>query len=160
MRRPLLLGGFMGTGKSTVGRKVAETTGRPFVDLDAEIERRAGTAIARIFAERGEATFRELEAQALRDVLDAAKTAPAPVVALGGGALVERPLRLAALDQAVVVTLEASPEEILARTAGSNERPLLECDNKSGRIEGLLRDRRLAYAECHVRPATTRDSPA
>src|SRR4051812_10529613 len=108
MRRPLLLNGFMATGKSTLGRVVAQRAGREFIDLDARIAQRAGLGISDIFAQKGEAAFRELEAQALGELLDA----PRPgVVALGGGALLSRARRLRAIDAAVVVTLTASVEE-------------------------------------------------
>src|SRR5262245_52839309 len=110
MQRPLLLSGFMATGKSTVGRLVAEWCGRPFVDLDAEIERASGQSVADLFATRGEPAFRTLEREALARVLDSGTPA---VVALGGGALLGRGTRLDAIDRAVVVTLEATADEVL-----------------------------------------------
>lgn len=153
MERPLLLSGFMGTGKTTVGREVAVSTGRPFVDLDAEVERKAGTSVADLFASRGEDAFRELEGQVLARVL--AGSGPAPVVSLGGGALLVRTTRLDALDRGVVVTLEATPEEILARTRGGAGRPLLAVPDPAARIRKLLGERHLAYLECHARIPTT-----
>src|SRR5690242_6338122 len=106
MRRPLLLSGFMATGKSTVGRLLAQRAGRPFIDLDHELERRLGVKIPEFFAKHGEAAFR---AEERREVVRALALAgsDAPVVALGGGALLSRDLRLQALDAAVVVTLSA-----------------------------------------------------
>src|SRR5688572_13678070 len=71
MRRPLLLSGFMASGKSMLGRLVAERAGRELIDLDARIERRAGRSVSQIFAERGEPAFRALEAEALAEVLAA-----------------------------------------------------------------------------------------
>lgn len=146
----------MGTGKSTVGRCVAELAGRAYVDLDRVIETRAGTSIPEIFRARGEHGFRELELGELRALLDSAGPV---VVSLGGGALLRRPIRLEALDRAVVVTLEATAEEILARTSGSTDRPLLHGPDRLSRIGDLLEDRRLAYAECQARVATTGRDP-
>jgi shikimate kinase/3-dehydroquinate synthase len=146
-RPTLLLGGFMGTGKSTVGRVVAERAGVPFVDLDERIERAAGRSVAAIFATDGERAFRALEARALSDELGA----PAPrVVAVGGGALLDARVRRGALARARVVTLAARVETILARTAGPG-RPLLdEAGDRGERVAALLEARAAAYAEAHA----------
>src|SRR5262249_27010105 len=140
------------TGKSTVGRLLADQCGRPYVDLDAEIERTAGRSVAALFAENGEAAFRALERDALRRLLDARTPA---VVSLGGGALLDRRTRLAALERAVVVTLEASPHEILRRAGDTASRPLLHGPDPRARVLQLMADRRVAYAESHARITTT-----
>lgn len=156
MRRPLLISGFMGTGKSTIGRSVAALTGSPFIDLDQEVERVAGVSVAELFATKGEPAFRELEQAELLRVLAAGGPS---VVSLGGGALLRRELRLRALDEAVVVTLEAPPGEIHRRTADKSGRPLLEAQDPLGRIEQLLAERRVTYAECHARIPTAGRTP-
>jgi shikimate kinase/3-dehydroquinate synthase len=158
MRRPLLLNGFMATGKSTVGRLVAEWCGRPFVDLDAEIERHAGQSVADLFATQGEPAFRALEREALARILDAGE---AKVVALGGGALLRRHTRLDAIDRAVVVNLDATAEDIAKRalSPGAPVRPLLTGADPLARIEQLLDDRKLAYSECHARVSTSGRTP-
>src|SRR5262245_19794191 len=102
--RPLLLTGFMGTGKSTVGRAVAQRTGSAFVDLDELVEKREGSTIERLFAERGEAGFRAAEATALESVLSDGE---GRVVALGGGALLDTARRRSVLERACVVALVA-----------------------------------------------------
>jgi shikimate kinase/3-dehydroquinate synthase len=159
MRRPLLLNGFMGTGKTSVGQRIAESTGRPFIDLDQKLEQRFGTTVADYFAKHGEAAFRAVEREELVRLLDeACRSAAAPVIALGGGALLSRELRLAALDRAVVVTLEAEPSEILARAGDRSSRPLLAGENPAARVEGLLELRAPSYAEAHARVSTTRRS--
>jgi shikimate kinase / 3-dehydroquinate synthase len=146
-RRPLLLWGFMATGKSTVGRRSAELAGVAHEDLDALIEREAGVPIAELFRSRGEPGFRELEARAL----DAVLADPTPrVISLGGGTLLPRAARLSALDRSVVVSLEASPEAIAARTEGDQSRPLLGARGREARIAELLESRRLAYAEAQA----------
>jgi len=152
MQRPLILNGFMATGKSTIGERVAREAGHPFVDLDRQIESEAGTSIERLFAERGEPAFRALERAALLGVLDRADPSTKPaVVAVGGGALLSRDLRLRALDEAVVVTLEASAPEIARRALAQGPRPLLGGPNPELRVNELLELRARCYAEAHAR---------
>jgi shikimate kinase/3-dehydroquinate synthase len=152
----------MGTGKSTVGRIVADRAGVPFLDLDEAIEQEAGESIPAIFAGEGEASFRSLEASVLRKVLD---EPGARVVALGGGALVDPASRLAAIERARIVTLLADPETIANRTAGS-ARPLLEIaptpfviSARLARIRDLLARRAPAYAEAHAQIRTDGRTP-
>jgi shikimate kinase/3-dehydroquinate synthase len=147
----------MGTGKSTVGRRVAALAGVPFLDLDAALEEAAGKSIAVLFAESGEPAFRALEADALRLVLEN----PAPrVIALGGGALLDEGLRRHALARARIVTLTARPETLLARTQGGGGRPLLSSAlDRLGRIRDLLATRAPAYAEAHAQVSTDDRSP-
>ena len=152
MRRPLILNGFMATGKSTVGALVARTTGRPFIDLDLAVEAEAGASVESVFASQGEAKFRSLERACLTRILDeAASSASAPVIAVGGGALVARDLRLRALDECVVVTLEGSPAELARRALAQGSRPLLSGPNPEQRITELLALRATGYAEAHAR---------
>lgn len=151
MKRPLVVNGFMASGKSSVGKRVAELAGRPFIDLDARVEVRFGAPIARIFAEKGEVEFRQAE----REELLAALGAPgdAPVIAVGGGCLVRRDLRLKALDEAVVVSLQVTPEDVVARVGSDNSRPNLAGDTRR-RAEELLELRADAYQEAHARLET------
>lgn len=147
----------MATGKSTAGRLVAQREGVPFVDLDALVEQRAGSSVARIFHERGEAAFRALEREELGQLLDAGQS---QVVALGGGALTRRAARLDALDRSVVVTLEAPVGEILRRARIHGGRPLLDVPDPADRIAELLEQRRGGYLEAHARVATGGVEPA
>ena len=153
MRRPLLLNGFMATGKSSVGRALASRVNHPFIDLDERIQVRAGASVSEIFAQRGEAEFRALERAELADILDNPGPRP-PVVAVGGGALTRRDSRLAALDRGVVVTLEASAEEIARRASSNADRPLLRGPDPVERARELLAQRAAGYAEAHARIPT------
>jgi shikimate kinase/3-dehydroquinate synthase len=154
MRRPLLVSGFMATGKSSVGRRVAERSGHPFLDLDAEIERRGGSSVSELFASLGEAGFRALERSALSALLEGS-SGSAPVISVGGGALVPRDLRLLALDSGVVVTLTADVGETVRRSAASaGKRPLLAGPEPAERARALLELRQQAYAEAHACIAT------
>jgi shikimate kinase/3-dehydroquinate synthase len=149
--RPVFLSGFMATGKSTVGRAVAERLALPFVDTDALLEARAGCAVAELFRREGEAGFRERERALVRELL----ADPAPrVVAVGGGTLTLRDLRHAALEAGTVITLTARPETILCRVTHLAARPNLAAPDPRARIVDLLDARAEAYAECHRAIAT------
>ena len=138
----------MRVGKSTVGPRVAERAGVPFVDLDAGIVEAAGRSIREIFEADGEGAFRALE----RDRLEAELSDPTPrVIALGGGALLTRELRLRALERAVVITLEAPLAVLRARAPGDATRPLFD-----ERAAQLLEQRAVVYAEAHARVDATR----
>ncbi len=138
----------MASGKSTVGPLLAERAGVPLVDLDAAVEQRAGKPIAELFRSQGEAAFRKLE----RELLLAELEDPTPrVLAVGGGALMSRSIRLCALEATVVVTLDAPFEALRERAAGSTHRPLFD---ESARE--LFEARAAAYAEAHARVDATR----
>ncbi|HSK15437.1 MAG TPA: bifunctional shikimate kinase/3-dehydroquinate synthase [Gaiellaceae bacterium] len=117
--RHLALVGFMGAGKTTVGREVAAATHRPFVDTDGEIERRHGP-IPRIFEERGEEEFRLLEERVVAEVLCTAEPA---VIALGGGAVLSERTRALAAARAFPVWLTVEPDDAWRRSSGG-DRPL------------------------------------
>lgn len=116
---PVAFVGYMGSGKTTVGRALAGRLGRAFVDLDEEIERRSGTSIPDIFATSGEGRFRDLEHEALRDALEREEDL---VVACGGGVIV-RPENRALLRKARTVFLEEDLGVLFGRTRGAG-RPL------------------------------------
>ncbi len=111
--------GYMGSGKTTVGRLLARRTGRDFVDLDHEISRGAGRSIPEIFADGGEERFRDLEHAALLSALDR----PAPAVISCGGGAVTRPDNRAALGETPTVFLSEDVDALFARTRGE-DRPL------------------------------------
>jgi shikimate kinase len=117
--RWLVLTGYMGAGKTAVGRRVAARLGREFLDVDREIERRAGMTVPEIFSRRGEVWFRRTEERTIREVLEGE---PA-VLALGGGALESARTRGLVARVADVVWLRASIDVAWARVEGS-DRPL------------------------------------
>jgi shikimate kinase len=117
----IFLVGFMGAGKSTVGHLVSEMLGRPFMDLDAEIERSAGLTCAQLFAERGEDAFRALETSALV----ALAHVDASVVACGGGIVLRDENRRLLKQLGTTVYLEVTAGEALARIGDVEGRPLL-----------------------------------
>ena len=133
----IVLVGFMGAGKTTVGRLLAAELGLPFTDSDHAIEERAGRPVPQIFAEDGEPAFRTMEHQVITSLLDG----PDLVLALGGGAA-EHPLTRQRLAAAQVVYLHVSYEQALARVGGDPGRPMLA---KPGLAETYQR-RLAAYA--------------
>ena len=137
----LILYGPPASGKSTFGRVVAAAMGRPFVDLDDEIVRREGCAIAEIFRARGEAAFRAIEAETLGRVL----SERGRVVALGGGALLDESSRRLAEASGRVVLLACDERTLLARARASSARPLL-AEDPVRRLSSLLEARRAHYA--------------
>lgn len=155
----LVLIGFSGTGKSSVGRILAARLGWPAVDTDQLIVQRFGRSIAEVFRDEGEAVFRAVE----REVVAACCRGSRQVVSLGGGAPVDPTNRAAIRRGNVVVRLAASPETILARLRGSpgaEERPLLAGADPLGKIRTLLAERETAYAIADLTIDTEERSPA
>jgi shikimate kinase/3-dehydroquinate synthase len=140
--RNVIVTGFMGTGKTAVGREVARRLGRSFVDMDEEIETRAGKSIPCIFAEDGEAAFRQIES-VLCEELSAQQGL---VIATGGGALVDSANRVRMMESGIVVCLTCGIGEILRRVSDNSERPLLDVIDPRAEIERLLETRREVYA--------------
>jgi len=143
MRTGIALIGFMGTGKTVVGKRLAEKLGKEFIELDALIEKKAGKSIPEVFRRDGEIRFRELEIEATREV--AAKKNV--VIACGGGIVLNK-INVDRLQQeCVIVCLTASPAVILRRTSGDKDgRPLLAVADREKQIKELLKFRQPYYA--------------
>lgn len=139
--------GMMGSGKSTVGRRLAKLMGLDFVDADGAIEERAGADISWIFDVEGEDGFRQREEQ----VLDALSQRPGIVLATGGGAVLREANRRRLRERGVVVYLRGSVDIIVARTRHDRRRPLLQGVDARQRLADLLRQRTPLYEEvAHV----------
>ncbi len=139
--RKIVLTGFMGTGKTEVGKMLAEELGWDFLDMDEEIESRESRSIAAIFEESGEAYFRSLESELCREIISLDRT----VVAAGGGTVISPENRSLLLSSGLIVNLKATPKTILSRVSGSAARPLLNVDDPEQRIHELLIQRAPAY---------------
>ncbi len=138
----IIITGFMGTGKSSIGAALAQAMGWKFVDFDALIESREGSSVREIFATRGEAYFRQLES----DICVELNAWHNIVIATGGGTLVN-PQNLAAVSaRNLVVCLDCAPDVLWQRLAESTTRPMLDADDRQSRLMALFNERKLAYA--------------
>ncbi|MHB0975684.1 MAG: shikimate kinase [Candidatus Aquicultorales bacterium] len=142
MKQNIVLIGFMGSGKSTVGRRLARRLGYGFVDTDQAVEAKAGKRIVDIFEEDGEAVFRAFERQAI----EKAASGEGRVIACGGGAVMD-PSNVEVLRRnGVLVYLKASEEALLERLRrGFERRPLLRMEDAEGRVKELLDQRAETY---------------
>jgi shikimate kinase len=154
--RPIFLVGMMGSGKSTVGRRLASALGRPFVDSDKEIERRCGVAIATIFEVEGEAGFRRREAALIEEL----SRQPGIVLATGGGAVLLEENRRLLRERGFVVYLCASVPELWHRLRSDKVRPLLRTPDPRQRIAELVEKRDPFYRECAHHVVITGRQPA
>jgi shikimate kinase len=163
-RKPLrvYLVGFSGSGKSTVGRRLARRIKVPFFDTDAMIERKAKKSIASIFRDEGERAFRRTEAQMISQLCG--RSNDSFVAALGGGAFQSAANRNLLLASGTVVYLSASVRELYRRLRPLEDRPLLNVRPKSGqtprtarlqKIHSLLESRSASYRKAHVVCPTT-----
>lgn len=147
----IVLTGPPGSGKSAVGRRLAERLDREFVDTDVIVERMAGKSIRRIFEEDGEPEFRKMEAEACRQVAEPA----ARVIACGGGAMLDPASRALLEAGGSLVCLTGDPEALLTRLGRDGSRPLLAGEDPAGRLEALLASRQDSYASIPVQLDTT-----
>ena len=149
-KRNLVLIGFMGTGKSTLGRLCAAELGYSFCDSDHILEARAGCSIAELFEREGEAAFRERERQVIAELAATSGL----VIATGGGAVLDGGNAARLRETGLLVLLTASPDAILKRVGRSRTRPLLaNAPSPRARVEELLAERMPVYrraAHCQV----------
>ena len=136
----------MAVGKSAIGRTLAKKLRRRFVDLDRVIERAEGSKVREIFEHKGEAYFRQLEKQALADVLEENNQ----VIATGGGVILDDQNLQILREKALLIGLSAEMDVLLARAGDATKRPLLQGSNRREKIEILLRQRAARYAQAHV----------
>lgn len=146
LTRTLALVGLMGVGKSTVGRKLAQDLGAPFVDSDEEIEKAAGLSVQEIFARHGEPEFRRGE----RRVIERLVNGPPIVLATGGGAYMDPDTRALMKEKAITVWLRADIEVIWKRVNRRDTRPLLKRDNPKQILIDLNTARSPIYAEADI----------
>lgn len=150
-----VLVGLPGSGKSTIGRRLAKSLGLTLLDTDAAIEERTGRSIAEIFATDGEAAFREIEEQVIREAVHSHDG----VLSLGGGAVTTAGVREALTGQTVVY-LEISAAEGVRRTGGSNVRPLLAGPDRAEKYAMLMTERIPLYRRvATIRVNTNRRNP-
>jgi shikimate kinase len=140
---PVFLVGMMGAGKTTIGRGLARTLGREFIDLDHELEARCSLRVPVIFEIEGEAGFRRREAAALEECTRRRNI----ILATGGGAIISAENRRLLQERGVVIYLRASVDELFSRTNRDRNRPLLATADPYGTLKTLLAVREPLYSE-------------
>ena len=143
MRRNLVLIGFMGTGKTTIGRILAARLGYPFVDSDRKLESQEGKSISEIFEQAGEAVFRGKE----KEMIARLSRYTGTVIATGGGVVLDEENVKRLRRNGILVLLQASPEVILERTGRRQNRPLLAVEEREERVRSLLSQREEVYTQ-------------
>lgn len=153
----LYLVGFMGSGKSTVGRALGRQLGWSFFDIDDEIEAAEKTTIAQLFDTRGEPEFRRIEAAILREHVKWVERGRPAVMALGGGAFIESANRELVTGNGIAIWLDCPFETVQRRTGHASHRPLARDPEK---FEALYRSRRETYALADIHVPIESDDPA
>ena len=144
--RTIVMVGMMGAGKSSIGRRLANRLGMPFVDADTEIEQAANQSIPDIFEQYGEAYFRDGERRVIQRLLDGKPK----VLATGGGAFIQPETRAAIRASGISIWLKADRDLLLSRVKRRNNRPLLKLGDPAEVLERLIAERYPIYAEAEI----------
>jgi len=153
-KRNIYLVGFMGTGKSTIGKELAKLLGRKFLDMDLLLEQRLGFSIAEIFAKYGEKYFRAEERKLAFELAEESDK----VVATGGGTVMDPDVLKAFKQQGVVICLLVEKELLIARLGKIEKRPMLQ-DKPKEEIEELMLKRKAVYDKIPIKVDTTNLTP-
>ena len=151
MAKNIVLTGFMGTGKSSVGRRLAGRLNRRFLDMDTEIEKREGKTASRVFEEDGEAYFRERERELVIELAQSSDL----VISTGGGVLMDSRNLDDFQRSGVVICLSTDVDTILNRVSRDSKRPLLQCEDPRARIVEMLEARLPVYRMVPIQVDTT-----
>jgi shikimate kinase len=156
MNKNIVLIGFMGTGKSEVGKELAKKMGYAFIDTDDLIEKRERISISGIFEKYGEPYFRKAESEIIEEV----SKKDGVVISTGGGAVIKKENIENLKKNSVMVCLTASPESIYERVRDANNRPLLKINDPLTRIKELLKEREEYYSQADMTLDTSDKSTA
>jgi shikimate kinase len=151
----IILTGFMGTGKTVVGERIAECLGWKCFDMDKMIEQKERMTVSEIFSKKGEGYFRKMEDKVLRDLCGQKQA----VIATGGGSLLSETNRQLAEQTGIIFCLTATPKEIKRRLANYSDRPLLGPNGTKGKIIELLKVRKSIYDSFQNKIDTTEITP-
>jgi len=142
----IILTGFMGSGKTEVGKRLAQRLGYAFLDTDKLIEEKTGKSISEIFREEGESSFRELETEVIKNL----SGITGYIISTGGGIVIREENILSLKNIGLVIWLKASPETIFNRISSETDRPLLNVENPLEHIKKLLSIREQFYSRADV----------
>lgn len=151
----IVLTGFMGTGKTEVGKELSKMLGLGLVDVDEEIVRAEGMPISEIFGRKGEPHFRDIETRKIKEVSKRKNL----IVSTGGGAILRKENMDALRENGIIVCLMASPETILKRTGNDDTRPLLHVPDPLGKIKKLIELRMPFYKQADIMVETEDKTP-
>lgn len=154
LKKPIVLVGLMGAGKTTVGRRLAQQLEMEFIDSDNEICEAAGCSISDIFEIYGEEVFRDLEKRVLKRLLGKKQT----VIATGGGAFIQPYIREQILEKSVSIWLSAELNVLLDRVSRRDTRPLLKTGDKEAIMQRLMDERYPIYEQAHLTVDSNEDS--
>lgn len=155
LKKSIVLVGLMGSGKSSVGARLADGLALPFIDADKEIEKAAGCSVLDIFELYGEPAFRDGERKVIGRLLDG----PVTVLATGGGAFMDPDTRDIIEKKAISVWIRADLETLVKRTARKGGRPLLKGQNPRKVLEGLMVERHPVYTLANITVDTDNEPP-
>jgi shikimate kinase len=154
MKKHIFLTGFMGSGKTTLAKRLAQSLNLPFIDTDLEIERECAKSISDIFQDQGEKWFREMEEKQIEKICRRENPA---IISLGGGALMSKKNLQKVLSAGTLIYIKISPEEIYKRVYKTSNRPLLHRNGRKldkqdylDKIDGLLKEREEGYHAAHI----------
>ena len=154
----IVLMGFMGAGKTTIGKKLAKALEYEFIDTDEWIEKEQGRKISNIFAEDGEVVFRDMETDLLKRLQNSEEKF---VLSVGGGMPVREENRALLRNLGIVIYLKTSKEEIIRRVSGDKNRPLLQGGDLEEKVTNLMNAREQIYVEtAHVEVITDGKTPS
>ena len=157
-RQNVYLVGFMGTGKSTIGRELARLMGRKFIDVDQQIEKRLGLTVSEIFAQQGEATFRETEEEVALELAASSNR----IIATGGGTILNPKIFRAFESSGTLVCLYTQRDDLVDRLQRTDKRPLLQGQSQEevkARVQRLMDERATVYNRAGIRIDTTHLTP-
>ena len=156
--KSIVLMGFMGAGKTTIGKKLAKALECEFIDTDEWIEKEQGRKISNIFAEDGEVVFRDMETDLLKRLQNSEEKF---VLSVGGGMPVREENRALLRNLGIVIYLKTSKEEIIRRVSGNKNRPLLQGGDLEEKVTNLMNARAQIYVEtAHMEVITDRKNPS
>ncbi len=155
LKKPVVMIGLMGAGKTKIGGLLATALAVPFVDADQEIEKVQGRTIAQIFEQDGEATFRALERAKIAELL----SDDLKVVAPGGGAMMDAATESLVHNRSICIWLRADLDILVERTSRNANRPLLKNGNPHDILGALIEKRYPVYAGAHIAVETTAEEP-
>lgn len=151
----LYLAGFMGTGKSTIGKELAKLLGRQFIDMDSLLEKKLGMTVKEVFEKKGEAFFRQEEKQLAIELSATANK----IVACGGGTILDPDVYRAFSKSGLVMCLFTDKDQLIQRLERTSKRPLLQGAPVEEKVDELLKERTKIYEKITIRVNTTDLTP-